>query len=200
MYCILIAGIPASGKSRTAEFLAERLGLPALSKDDIKERMYDTIGFRSREEKVKLGIASMDILYYAAEQLMKCRQPFILENNFEDSSKEGLFSLLEKYACQAITVTLTGDYPTLYRRFLERNASPDRHRGHVVNDCYPEKEPGPAPPIPYESFVEGIARRGMDRFLANGPRIVLDTTDFSRIDWEALIERIALCRDRILLG
>ena len=75
MYCILIAGIPASGKSRAAEFLAERLGLPAISKDCIKERMYDAVGFRSREEKVRLGAASMDILYYVAEQMMKRRQP-----------------------------------------------------------------------------------------------------------------------------
>ncbi len=195
MYCILIAEIPASGKSRAAEFLAERLGLPAISKDCIKERMYDAVGFRSREEKVRLGAASMDILYYVAEQMMKRRQPFILENNFEDSSKEGLFSLLEKYSYQAITVTLTGDYRTLYRRFLERNASPDRHRGHVVNDCYPEKDLRPVPPIPYESFVEGITRRGMDRFRANGPCIVVDTTDFNQVDWEGLLGKIAACRE-----
>ena len=59
--------------------------------------MYDDIGFHSREEKVKLGIASMNIMYYMAKQLMKNSQPFILENNFENISREPLLEILEKY-------------------------------------------------------------------------------------------------------
>lgn len=196
MYCILVTGIPASGKSTMAEFLAEKLVLPVISKDKIKELMYDTIGFRSRKEKVCLGVASMDIMYYMAEQLMKCRQPFILENNFENVSKDGLFALLEKYSYRAITVTLTGDYQKIYQRFLERNNSPNRHRGHVVNDCYPEKvQNGHIDPIPYESFVAGIAQRGMDKFVANGPQIVVDTTDFTQVDQDGLLRQIMEWRE-----
>ena len=48
MYCILVTGIPASGKSTMARFLAEAFGLPVISKDRIKECLYDTMGFRSR--------------------------------------------------------------------------------------------------------------------------------------------------------
>ncbi len=70
MYCILVTGIPAAGKSSMADFLSKRLHIPSLSKDTIKERLFDTIGFRSREEKVRLGLASMEVLYYFAEQLM----------------------------------------------------------------------------------------------------------------------------------
>lgn len=198
MYCILITGIPASGKSTMAGFLSERLNLPVISKDRIKELLYDTVGFQSRDEKVKLGIASMDIMYYAAEQLMKCRQPFILENNFENISREGLLAILERHGYRAITVTLTGDYRTIYRRFLERNQSPDRHRGHVVNDRYPEREgTAPAAPISYERFTAGIADRGMDRFVANGPHIVVDTTDFTAVDREELLRKIKALREEL---
>lgn len=199
MYCILITGIPASGKSSMAEYLAQNLSLPVISKDIIKELMYDEIGFRSRDEKVRLGIASMRIMYYTAEQLMKCGQPFILENNFENISREGLLALLEKYSYQAITVTLTGSYETIYRRFLERNQSPERHRGHVVNDCYPEREgENNIFPISYENFVAGIVNRGMDHFTANGPQIILDTTEFSKVDADGLLQKVIECRDEIL--
>lgn len=199
MYCILVTGIPASGKSTIAEFLSHALRLPMISKDRIKEDLYDLIGFQSREEKVQLGIASMNIMYHVAEQLMKGSQPFLLENNFEKISEKGLFTLLEKYDYQAITVTLTGDYRTIYQRFLERNESPKRHRGHVVNDCYPEKERKKEPePIPYKRFVEGITMRGMDSFTANGPRIVLDTTDFDTVDMEELVRNIDICRRELL--
>ncbi len=191
MYCILVTGIPASGKSTMARFLAEAFGLPVISKDRIKECMYDTIGFRSREEKVKLGIASMQIMYDLAEELMRSARPFILENNFENVSKEGLLTILKKYKYKAITVTLTGDYKIIYQRFLERNRDPGRHPGHVVNDCYPgSKEINSPVQISYESFVEGITQRGMDSFTANGPQVILDTTDFGRLDREDLVRRI----------
>ena len=191
MYCILVTGIPASGKSTMARFLAEAFGLPVISKDRIKECMYDTIGFRSREEKVKLGTASMQIMYDLAEELMRSARPFILENNFENVSKEGLLTILEKYEYKAITVTLTGDYKIIYQRFLERNRDPGRHPGHVVNDCYPgSKEINSPVQISYESFVEGITQRGMDSFTANGLQVILDTTDFGRLDREDLVRRI----------
>lgn len=191
MYCILVTGIPASEKSTLADFLAERLKLPVISKDRLKELMYDTIGFRSREEKVRLGTAAMEIMYDMAERLMKCGLPFILENNFENASKEGLMTLLGKYACPALTITLTGDYERIWQRFVERNHSPERHRGHVVNDCYPETEPGgKVPVLSYEDFVNGIVARGMDRFTAGGPHIVLDATEPGRIDREELLKNL----------
>ncbi len=191
MYCILVTGIPASGKSTMAKLLAKHLSIPMISKDAIKELLFDDVGFKSREEKVKLGIASMNIMYYMAEQLMKCNQPFILENNFENASKDGLNEILEKYSYKAITLILTGDYKKIYERFVERNASIDRHRGHVVNDRYPETIAGRTiAPIPYGRFVAGIQNRGMDSFVSNGPHIVVDTTNFQNVDFKGILREI----------
>ncbi len=199
MYCILVTGIPAAGKSTMAAALAEHFGLPVISKDKIKELMYDDIGFCSREEKVQLGVASMNIMYYMAEQLMKNNQPLILENNFEKRSKEPLIKILEKYSYTAITVALSGDYQKIYERFVKRNNSSKRHRGHVVNDCYPEKALNKeVKSISYENYVSEILERGMDSFMANGPHIVVDTTDFNKIHMEALIKRIDGYRKEIL--
>ena len=142
MYCILVAGMPASGKSTIAVRISESLGIPMLSKDSIKEVLFDDLGFHSRAEKVQLGTAAMHILYYAAAQLMKVGKPFILENNFEDASIPGIMALLETHHYTAVTVRLTGDPEVIYRRFAARDLSDTRHRGHVVNDCYPEP-PGP---------------------------------------------------------
>lgn len=94
---------------------------------------------------------------------------------------------------------LTGDYRKIYARFVERNASPDRHRGHVVNDCYPEKDPNaPVKVIPYEAYVRGITARGMDSFAANGPRIVVDTTEFDKVCMAEVLKKIDGCRKGIL--
>ena len=203
MYCILVTGIPAAGKSTMAETISERLKLPVISKDAVKELLFDNVGFQSREEKVNLGIASMEIMYYVAGQLMKAGQSFILENNFEYSSEQGIKNLLEKYQYSVLTITLTGDYKVIYRRFLERESTPDRHRGHVVNDCYPEKKESTpkelkAAPISYENFMHGIERRGFDAFLVDGRQIKVDTTDFSKIDMEELFSQIAAWKEKIL--
>ena len=201
MYCVLVTGIPAAGKSTAAAYLSRVLALPLLSKDSVKELLYDRLGFSSREEKVRLGLAAIDAMYYAAGQLMAAGQPVILENNFESASREGLTALLGRYDCTAITVALTGDYAAVYRRFCERDRSPDRHPGHVFNDHYPH-EPLSAPPpvISFDRYVESITSRGMDSFTANGPRITVDTTDVSRVDLAALAQQVRACIAQIENG
>ena len=203
MYCILVTGIPAAGKSTMAEALSERLKLPVISKDAVKELLFDNVGFQSREEKVNHGIAGIEIMYYVAGQLMKAGQSFILENNFEYSSEQGIKNLLEKYHYSVLTITLTGDYKVIYQRFLERESSPDRHRGHVVNDCYPEKKENnlktlKSKTISYENFVRGIEQRGFDVFCVDGGQIKVDTTDFSKINMEEVFSQIAAWKEEIL--
>ena len=74
MSCILIAGMPATGKTRFAHWLGRRRGIPCVSKDELKEILFDEVGFRSRAEKVKLGVAAMRMMYAFAEAHLQ--QPF----------------------------------------------------------------------------------------------------------------------------
>lgn len=192
MRCILVCGMPAAGKSYMARQLSDILGIPMFSKDDIKELLYDTVGFSCREGKVALGVGAMEIMYYAAGQVLSRGRSVILENNFETASIPGLKKLLERYRCQSVTVELTGEASVIYRRFLARDVSPERHRGHVVNTCYPEP-PGQAAnykPISLEQFVDGFTKRGMMGFDIGGPRIVVDVTDFQRVDCTAVAEQV----------
>lgn len=192
MYCILVTGMPAAGKTTMAGFLSGRLGIPYISKDELKEILYDELGFSSRAEKVKLGEAAMRLMYDFADRLLERGLSVILENNFENSSREGLERLLEKHSCMAVTVRLTGDCRRIYERFLERENAPDRHRGHVVNDCYPEP-PGKRQerkPLSFEDFQAGIRERGMDTFAADGLCLVVDVTDWEQVDGETVAEEL----------
>ncbi|MBD5530015.1 MAG: ATP-binding protein [Lachnospiraceae bacterium] len=194
MYCILVTGIPAAGKSVLAKRLSADMGLPWFSKDCIKEKLYDTLGFASREEKVRLGIASTEVLYYLAEQMMQCGKPFILENNFEASSRQGLVQLLERYGYRALTLRLTGDYARIYQRFAQRDKSSERHPGHVTNSRYFKGEgAAESQTITLEQYIAGIQSREMDSFSVDGPVITVDTTDFSKVDWERLYQEIKKC-------
>lgn len=88
------------------------------------------------------------------------------------------------------------------RDFLQQQQKdPDRHRGHVVKDSYPEsKTNSTGNTISYDNFVSGIINRGMDSFVANGLRIVGDTTDFDKINREDLLKEICDLRQAILNG
>lgn len=191
MACILVAGFPATGKSTLAAALSREMGVPMFSKDSMKELLYDSVGFKSRAEKVALGVEAMDILYYCAGQVLKLGQSVILENNFENASRPGLEALLAKYPCKVVTVALTGDPEVVYQRFLQRDQSPDRHRGHVVNTCYPEPpgERAAYVPMGFEQFMEGFTARGMDTF-SMGERVAVDVTDFSKVDIKAIVEEV----------
>ena len=197
MVCILVSGMPASGKSTMAAYLSRALGMPAFSKDVIKERLYDSVGFRSRAEKVQLGVAAMHILYDCARACLSCGQSVILENNFEYASREGLAALLADCPCRVIVVHMTGDLRALYARFATRDQSPARHRGHVVNDCYPEM-PGQtqthATPS-FDAFAASVASRGMDQQPCDAPCIRVDTTDPECVDCAAVAAQL-----RAMLG
>lgn len=202
MYCILVAGIPASGKTTTARFIAEGLQIPLISKDKIKEILYDAVGFSCHAEKVKLNIAGSNLLFHFAEQLMQAGLPFVLESNFENKSKADIVELLKKYHYNPITVTLTGDYRTLYNRFCLRQSSPYRHKGHISPDCYSPKQPCEITVMSYEKYVQTITTRGMDKFRIDddqikGKYIELDTTDANSVDLSGLLQKIKLAADSL---
>ncbi len=106
----------------------------------MKERLFDSIGLSSRGEKIRLNLAATSVLYYIAEQFMVCALPLILENNFENKTAGEIVALLKKFSYKAISVVLTGDYQRIFELFCARQHNPDRHRGHIVNDRYPEED------------------------------------------------------------
>ena len=171
MNLILIAGLPATGKSRFASYLQQRLNIPLLCKDSIKEILFDTIGFQSHDEKTKLNHAALESLYYALP---------------------GLEQMIAAYGCEPITIFFGGDERVIYRRYVERNADPTRHRGHVLSTCYPEKDNiGVIPePISLQEFQESFRKRGMSVFRIGEKRIDVDTTDFSKVDYDAILQRL----------
>ncbi|MEN3272536.1 MAG: hypothetical protein V7636_1297 [Actinomycetota bacterium] len=66
----MISGPPASGKTTLASPLADALGWPLLSKDVIKETLYDELGSpRTRRRSKEIGRASFEVLFALLEQM-----------------------------------------------------------------------------------------------------------------------------------
>lgn len=194
-YLILITGLPATGKTSFAKYLSKKMKIPMVSKDIIKESLFDTVGFKNRGEKIALGVAAMEIMYHFAEKHLEVDQPIILENNFENASKPSLEKLIDKYKCKVMTVKFYTDISVLTERFLERDKSPERHRGHVVNTRYPEALGDEtlsfeAQVISLTQFFNAMEQRGMVNFSISGEEIFVDSTDFSKVFYEAIFNKI----------
>lgn len=72
---IIIAGIPATGKTTYGNMISKELKIPIFSKDRFKEVIYDSVCDSSfeYEQKRKVGISSYSVLYAICEEMMKKR-------------------------------------------------------------------------------------------------------------------------------
>jgi predicted kinase len=199
-YLILVAGLPGTGKTLFARYLSKKISIPMVSKDLLKECLFDTVGFKSRQEKMALGVAACGIMYHVADLHLEIGQPVILENNFENASKPGLCRLIEKHTCKTVTVKFFAEANVLAKRFMLRDKSPERHRGHVINTQYPEPEgAGDIKPEPFnpDIYFSAMKERGMDIFSIGGEEILVDTTDFSFVCYDTIRSKIEAAIKRL---
>lgn len=121
---VVVAGIPGSGKTTLARRLAPELGLPLISKDTIKEALFDTLGTGDIEWSRQLGRAAHVVMYALARDAGSA----VLESHFWRGISEGEIRglgrpLVQVYCRCPVEIALD--------RYLRRAESPDRHSGHL---------------------------------------------------------------------
>ena len=191
MNLIILAGMPATGKSTVAAGLSRAFGYPILEKDNIKEGLFDVLGFENYGQKRKLDHAANEVLLRVLDAMLKANNSLIVDNNFDTASAEKLGALIETYRPICVTIFLNGDPKVLYERYAERDNRHARHLGHVLQDHYPPRE---GDSLYYtmtpEEFDEKFFKRGMAQFRCPGERIDMDMTDFSKVSIEDLIAQV----------
>lgn len=68
---MIVTGPPASAKSTLAEKIADALRMPLLSKDSIKEKLFDTLGWDDRSWSERLDDVAYAVLFYYLEIQLK---------------------------------------------------------------------------------------------------------------------------------
>ena len=123
---VVVTGPPASGKSSIARDLAEELEIPFLSKDELKERLYEELGSGDELEEA-IERSSTAILYSVARSNLTVGVSVLVESNFD---RESDTAPLRELGARIVQVHCGGDTNALVRHFAERSASGDRHPGH----------------------------------------------------------------------
>src|SRR4051812_25818175 len=127
---IVVSGPPASGKTTVARELGSRLSVPLLSKDDIKETLFDTIGSDDALSE-RLEGAAVALLFQTVERLLDAGHSPVVESDFDTSSDtRRLRGLRGGRSFSLVQIHVGGDSDELARRFAERAEGGDRHPGH----------------------------------------------------------------------
>ncbi len=175
---IITTGRPAAGKSTLAKWLSKELGIPFFSKDNVREILFDSLGWKDRKWTQTLGRASIDIMFYLAEMQFEAGCSVILDNSFDPSLSVPRFQELKtNYDIETIQIVCNSDQETLFYRFKERAETGNRHPGHGDNDVLDELR---AHLAKEKSLVMSIG----------GSIIEVDTTDFSRVDYSAILNEV----------
>jgi predicted kinase len=132
----LVTGLPATGKTTLARALAHALAAPLLSKDGIKEPLFDTLGAADRAASRRLSDASFAVLFALADEFLARPGAVVIEGNFRPGEHEpALRALLARHAPVSCTQVLCRiPEPLRQQRLAARAADAARHPGHRDGD------------------------------------------------------------------
>lgn len=177
---IVIGGPPAAGKTKLAERIRAQTGFHHLSKDQFKEHLFDVLEYRDRQWSRELGSLTFPLFVGIVEMYLKRGESVIVDNPFVYKDDLIWFeSLIERFNAEIIQLHLTTDPRVLRERFVKR-AKTDRHPGH--NDAL-------------DSVMEEFEKKWFDRTFipvpCKGKTKIVDTTDFSKVDHDEILEWIS---------
>jgi predicted kinase len=128
---IVINGRPASGKSTLGKRLSEDLSVPHLYKDEIKELLFDSLGYGDRDWSTKYNAPSYALINLMAKKILKSGNSVIIESNFSPKfDNENIETIAKETGVRIIQILCTADKEILFERFKERAHLGARHPGH----------------------------------------------------------------------
>jgi predicted kinase len=175
---IIVTGRPAAGKSTLAKWLSQELKLPLVSKDNIREELFDRLGWKDRKWAQELGKASVDMMFYFAHAELAVGHSIIMDNSFYPPVSTPRFQALkEQYNAKSVQIVCDSDRETLFQRFKARADSGGRHPGHGDQDVLQEL---------YANLEDNSSR-----ILEIGGLVIeIDTTDFTKVNYQDILKQV----------
>lgn len=178
-FVIIINGPPGVGKSTLGKKIAEELELPFISKDHIKDLLFESLGWKDRDWSHKLGGTSFDLMYHFIETLLIANQSLIVETAFNSAVATQQFATIkQKYDFHPIQIICKADLKVCYERFHNRALSGTRHPGHVDQNTS------------WETFQNTFSINQYGPLEIGGKIIDVNLSNFEKIDFPVIINAI----------
>ncbi|NJN83481.1 MAG: ATP-binding protein [Caldilineaceae bacterium] len=174
---LIVTGPPAAGKTTLARRLAIDLSLPLFSKDAIKESLFDTLGTGDRAWSMKLGVASIELLFHTLAWQLGAGNSVIAETAFIPEYDNARFLDLQRmHPCSLMQIYVTASPAILAKRFKDRANSGDRHSGHVDTR------------LDENEYLVSLRAGKYAKLDLNTSIIQMDTTEAGMVDYSRLLE------------
>ena len=175
---IIVTGRPAAGKSTLAKWISQQLKLPLVSKDMIREELFDRLGWKDRKWAQELGKASVDMMFYFARAELEVGHSIIMDNSFYPSVSNPRFQTLkEQFDAKSMQIVCNSDRETLFQRFRSRADSGSRHPGHGDEDVL-------------DQLYANLDSKSSQILEIGGSVIEVDTTDFAKVDYQEILKQV----------
>jgi predicted kinase/diadenosine tetraphosphate (Ap4A) HIT family hydrolase len=166
---VIVAGAPATGKTTLALALGTSLGLPVITKDDVKEALAEPFTMGDRDWSRQLGVAAYSALFAVADRILAAGHGLVLETNFRSGISDAPLRALARHAPTAVIVCVVD--ATLRRKRFEARAAEGRHRVHIDSAVLDEW-----------SDDDSVFRIDIGT-----PRLIVDTTDGYTPDLQRIV-------------
>ena len=179
---LIVCGAPGTGKTTLARKLAPALDLPLLARDDLKESLFETLGWSTVEWSQRLGRATYELVYLLIERLLEARCSLLVETPFDPDWANPRFQALRaRHPFQPAQVILSCRADLLRQRYARRVDNGERHPGHVDRLRMGQFD------------TAALARRNRPLDL-EGPVFHIDTSDFAALDFDRLVTELNTLR------
>lgn len=129
---IVITGHPGSGKSTLARQLSDKYQAVFISKDAIKERIFDGLGSKDKAWSLKVSGVSHRLMDDIVEQELKFGHAVIVESNFKPEIDSQRFAkILQKHNAECLQILCMAEPDILFKRWNDRIKNGERHEGHA---------------------------------------------------------------------
>lgn len=185
---ILLAGYPATGKTYMSKVIKHQFPQAIyLAQDDIKELLYDMVGFNSELEKEELVDFSRSIFYSIIERSIIQNELLMLDYPFSYKQLEFLNELSAKLDCQFFTIRLIGNLDILYERRVERDLIPTRNKGHILQKYHGTESYNRASyPLSCRQYKKNC-QDGKYADFEYGETIEIDVTNYDQINYSNIL-------------
>ncbi len=130
---LIVTGPPAGGKTTFVRSVARDLQIPVFEKDAIKDTLYQSLGFGDKDWSRQIGLATINMLFGIASQMLEARQFLVTEANFYrqyDSERAG--EVLSRVNARVVQVHCTAPTEVLIERNARRRMPTEQRPGHHV--------------------------------------------------------------------
>ena len=171
MKLIVVGGSLATGKSTISLAIARETGFARVSLDEIKEALFDVVGYRDRAWSKEIGRVAFPVFRDCIELHLQRGDSVIADATFLwVSDADWIHAFSKKYGAEIVQVWLTAHPYVARSRFVARSQTA-RHPGH--NDAL-------------ESVMDEFDERFFSKTFVPLPlrarTMVVDTTDFNAVD------------------